>query len=104
MSRLLILSCSQRKRVTQDTLPAIKRYDGPAFRVLRRYLQCKSLDTPEIRILSAEYGLISQEQPITCYDRKMTAQRAEELRPRVLAELKHLLEEGNHAPHTEVLC
>jgi hypothetical protein len=104
MSRLLILSCSQRKRLDTDLLPAIERYDGPAFRVLRRYLQSGSLDTPEIQILSAEYGLIAQDQPIPYYDRKMTAARADELRSKVLAELKKLLEQGNQASYTEILC
>jgi len=33
-SRLLILSCSQRKRPDSGLLPAIERYDGPVFRVV----------------------------------------------------------------------
>jgi len=37
--RLLILSCSQRKRPDPSLLPAIERYNGPPFQVLRRYLR-----------------------------------------------------------------
>ena len=37
--RLLILSCSQRKHETQEPLPAIERYNGPLFFVLRRFLR-----------------------------------------------------------------
>src|SRR5438045_2444285 len=33
--KLLILACSQAKRDSTAPLPAIERYDGPTFRVLR---------------------------------------------------------------------
>jgi hypothetical protein len=36
---MLILACSRRKRPDEGLLPAIERYDGPAFRVLRRFLR-----------------------------------------------------------------
>ncbi len=35
MSRLLILACSARKRLETRALPAIERYDGVNFRVLK---------------------------------------------------------------------
>lgn len=86
--RLLILSCSQRKRPDEGLLPAVKRYDGPAFRILRRFLSENPSRAPDILILSAEHGLIPHDLPITLYDRKMTPARARELRPLVLAELE----------------
>lgn len=85
--RLLILSCSRRKRPDKDPLPAIERYDGPAFRVLRRFLRESPSEAPDVLILSAEHGLIPQDLPIASYDRKMTPARARELRPLVLTEL-----------------
>ena len=36
MTRLLIVACSRAKRPDAGSLPAIDRYDGPAFRLLRR--------------------------------------------------------------------
>ena len=39
MCRMLILSCSSRKKPTNRQMPAIERYDGPAFRVLRKFLR-----------------------------------------------------------------
>jgi hypothetical protein len=36
--RMLILACSQRKLLDEGLLPAVERYDDPAFRVLRRFL------------------------------------------------------------------
>jgi uncharacterized protein DUF6884 len=88
--RLLILSCSQRKRPDEQLLPALERYDGPAFRVLRRFLREKPSEAPDVLILSAEHGLISQDTPIAVYDRKMTPARAHELRPLVLTDLNRL--------------
>jgi hypothetical protein len=89
-SRLLILSCSRRKHSDQNFLPAVERYDGPAFRVLRRFLREGPSEAPDVRILSAEHGLIPHDLPIAAYDRVMTSTRARELRPRVLAELVHM--------------
>ena len=85
--RLLILSCSQRKHASQEPLPAIDRYNGPMFFVLRRFLrecphQARSLD---VYILSAAYGLIPGDFPTALYDRKMNKSRAVELQPKVMA-------------------
>ncbi len=56
MTRLLIVTCSQRKNPTLGLLPAIDRYDGPAFLVLRKYLREGVGDAPRVLILSAKYG------------------------------------------------
>jgi hypothetical protein len=79
MNRLLILSCSKAKRADPGDLPAVDRYDGPFFRVLRRYLRLRPADPPEVRILSAQFGLIPADTPIPDYDRRMTPRRAREL-------------------------
>jgi len=39
MGRLLFIACSQRKNPAEGVLPALDRYDGPAFGVLRKYLR-----------------------------------------------------------------
>lgn len=89
--RMLILACSRRKRPDEDLLPAVERYDGPAFRVLRRFLREGQSEVPDVRILSAEHGLIPHDLPIAAYDRKMSLARARELRPLVLAELDRMI-------------
>ena len=38
MNKLLLISCSQRKREDEGLLPAIDRYDGPAYRCLRKMI------------------------------------------------------------------
>ncbi len=97
--RCLLLSCSQRKRRNPDPLPALQRYDGPLFRVLRKYLRQRNMDElpMQVWILSAEYGLIGSEAVIPYYDRRMTAKRASELRPHVLPKLKQVLNEGQYS-------
>jgi hypothetical protein len=89
MNRLLVLSCSQNKQPSQNKLPAIQRYDGPAFRLLRRYLK-DSTDELEIFILSAEFGLIPHACRIPFYDRRMTNQRAHELKLKVASQAQRL--------------
>ena len=89
---LLILGCSATKRHDAGLLPALHRYDGPLYRIIRRALA----ERPQlaarltIRILSAEYGLISADTPIPDYDRRMTPARAMELQPTVAAALTEL--------------
>ena len=91
-NRLLILSCSRRKNSCKELIPAIERYDGPAYRVLRKFCheslpKSKSID---VYILSAKFGLIKAEQPIPDYEQKMTDKRAAELQPNIVAGLKSL--------------
>ena len=83
MDRLLILSCSQRKAPWEDDLPAIERYDGPAFRVLRRYLRTHSDDSLAVLILSAKFGLIEAERKIPWYDERLSPASAVGLRRQV---------------------
>src|SRR5919198_1230098 len=90
--RLLLISCSKRKRAGYKLMPAIDRYDGPAFYVLRRYL--REIDDRELRvyILSAEFGLINARKRIPDYDRLMTHSRAHELRERTTQSLRSMLQ------------
>lgn len=91
MSRLLILACSHRKVPAKGKLRAIDRYDGPAFRVLRKYLR----ETPDgslaVLILSAKYGLIDCERAIPWYDQRLSGASAARLQPQVLATAKRVL-------------
>jgi hypothetical protein len=94
--RLLILSCSKRKRSGPDLLPAIERYDGPTFRVLRRFLreQPGRAGQLDVFVLSAAYGLIPGWSPINEYDQVMTPQRATELRDEMLTIFANLIRTG----------
>ena len=91
--RLLILSCSQRKHSTQGLLPALQRYDGPAYRVMNKFMRVhpSEMTSLDVYILSAKFGLISACKPIPNYDRRMTPQRVKELQSHILPELKQVL-------------
>lgn len=84
MSRLLIVACSQRKKPTRGLLPAIDRYDGPVFLVIRKFLREGAGDAPRILVLSAKYGLIESDRLIPDYDCRLSAASAEGLRTQVL--------------------
>lgn len=83
--RLLILSCSQRKNTSQEQLPAIERYSGPLFFVLRRFLrECPSeAEQLDVYILSASYGLIPADFQTEFYDQKMNVARVVELQHQI---------------------
>lgn len=89
MGSLLLLSCSASKWNAPGEIPAIVRYDGPIYRLLRSHLREYGWPHPvKVAILSAEYGLIGGLAPIRMYDRRMTYERARELQGQVLGVLK----------------
>lgn len=92
--RLLILSCSRRKRPDPAPLQAIERYDGPMFRVLRRFLAHSPQESQmlDVFILSAMFGLIPASKAIPPYDLQMTKRRAAQLRPEVHTRLERIFE------------
>ena len=74
---LRIVACSQRKRRDSGLLPAIERYDGLYFRVLRKARRegywPANLD---VLIVSAKYGLLELHTAIENYDLRMTPEQA----------------------------
>ena len=88
--KCLIINCSKTKIKGENTLPAIKRYDGPLFRVLRKYILDESQDVSElsIYILSAKYGFISANEEIYDYDCFLTSSDANKIRENVLSSFK----------------
>ena len=98
-SRCLLVNCSKAKRQDVRPLPALERYDGMHFRILRRFLKNypNAAQDLEIFILSAEFGLITATRLLPLYDRRMTPQRASVLRPQVCVELQSHLQRGNYA-------
>src|SRR5205823_11358213 len=90
------MSCSQRKVRKKGFIPATERYDGPAFRVLRKYL--REIRDPQLSIyvLSAQFGVIAATRAIAHYDCKMNAQRASVLRARAVQKIKSVLRTRNY--------
>jgi cytoplasmic iron level regulating protein YaaA (DUF328/UPF0246 family) len=94
---LLIVACSQRKRQDPGGLPAIERYDGVSFRVLRKAQRegywPENLD---VLILSAKYGLIDAFTPIANYEQRMTCERANQLKTQVRRVLEEYVERSTY--------
>ena len=89
---LLVLSCSARKRsVPEGPLPALDRYDGQFFRILRKS-GVLSTNHLHIVILSARFGFLTATSRIPWYDQKITPDQAIGLRPQVEAGFKKLSE------------
>lgn len=81
---LLILACSGRKRHDTDTLPALERYEGVNYHVLRKaQREGRVPQALDVLILSAEYGILDAADQIPHYDRLMTPARARELQSEV---------------------
>ncbi len=96
--RLLVLGCSQTKRNTAGTIPAIARYDGPLFRVLRSFLRDHLWpESLSVAVLSAEHGLIGALSGIADYDQRLTPERARKIRSEVTEGLSRLLSEHGTA-------
>ena len=91
--RLLILSCSQRKHSNPSLLPALERYDGPAFQVVNKFMRVRPFEAQflDVYILSAKFGLIPSGQLIPNYDHRVTLQKVRELQLPTLTELKKVL-------------
>ena len=87
--RLLIISCSQRKKLIAKRVSAVERYDGPLFQVLRKFQanRAEQAENLDVFILSAKFGLIPANKKIPLYEQPMTPQRADTLKPKVLAEI-----------------
>jgi hypothetical protein len=93
-NRLLILSCSRRKSREPELVPALARYNGPLFQIVRRFADDHGgwADQVDVFILSAEFGLIPGNASVPYYDRQMTPLRARELLPGTLAMLGQIVD------------
>jgi len=96
MSRCLILGCTQAKKAVSCRLSAIERYDGPTFRVLRKFLSegPSELQDVDVYVLSARHGLITGDTATDDYDLKMTERRASDIRRQTLEDLEEVFAQG----------
>lgn len=72
-SQLLVMACSATKREDADYIPALERYNGSTYQVLRKFLrQSVWPSSLSIAVLSARHGLIGGLAQIKKYDERMT--------------------------------
>lgn len=89
MSVLLIQGCSKSKNSPDGAVPALDLYSGFFFKIIKKAMREEEfVDDIDIWILSAEYGLIENQEHIRLYDRRMDAERAHELAPSVTETLQ----------------
>jgi hypothetical protein len=89
---LVILGCGERKKLTSRLLPAIDRYDGPVFRVLRKHARDEPQNSADACILSARFGLIRGTLPIPRYDFSLLRADRRSLQNRVDRQFKRALD------------
>ena len=90
---LLILGCSQTKRDYEGLLPAFEAYDGPTYKVLRKFLRkYKWPENLSVGVLSGEHELFGAVKEIKHYDRRMTREAAEAMALRCHSVLDRWLE------------
>ena len=93
MSALLLLSCSSSKRpYPAESIPAIERYTGVFFKVLKKWQREHPMSSgPNVLIISAQFGVLAPETPIPYYDQRMTPARAALLAPSIQRALRKQL-------------
>lgn len=77
MNRLLILACSATKSSAPGYLPARQRYTGPVWQTLKAADPDGRL--AHVSALSALYGWVDGEYPLSAYNVQMTAARKAEV-------------------------
>lgn len=91
-SYLLIVGCSHSKNASPVPMKALDRYEGVNFKVIKKFNREKGLpDNVDIVIISARYGLITQDAYIGPYNMRMTRKRAETLHPGVMDNFRDLI-------------
>lgn len=95
---LLLLGCSNQKFETENLIPAIERYNGVNYKVLKKLRRDKEFPYDlDIVVISAKYGFLKADIPIEYYNQPMTKERALELRSDILNDLKGYLKDRNYA-------
>lgn len=97
MTTLLVQGCSKSKRDSESPLPAIDIYTGYYFKILKKAdREGETRAGLDVRILSAEHGLLQPDDRIEPYDRRMRPSRADELRESVLETVSRLVAEREY--------
>jgi len=70
-------------------MPAIELYDGPAFRIVRRYFaESNGKSSLDVLVLSAKYGFLPAHKKIWPYEMRMSKARAQANNARYQSQLR----------------
>jgi cytoplasmic iron level regulating protein YaaA (DUF328/UPF0246 family) len=105
--RLLIMSeAVSKRRLPKEPIPALERYDGVFFKVVRRLKREGKLKGVDIVIVSQEYGIIGPNDEVPYYDSKskdfgsrieLTKDEVEKLRKENLVKLASIIKEMHYS-------
>src|ERR1700752_2262721 len=97
MKSLLLMACSRRKLRAKNPLPALERYDGVSYRVIRKAQREGAMRRNlDIKIISAKFGLIDASCPVPYYEQRITKKRATELQSEVCYALDQTLRQNDY--------
>ena len=88
---LLIISCGKKKseELIHHPLKAKEAYKGPMFQVINKSKREKRWpNNLKLGIISAKYGFLRSDDPITYYDLRMTKSIAKQLNAQVLERIR----------------
>ncbi len=112
--KLVIVSASfKRRRLPNEPIPALERFDGVSFRVLRKYLREGKLKNTDVAIVSLEHGILLSNDAIL-YDKPTLSrgtkgsgtwqsdpgfdnEQTEKLRYGNLSQLRSIIDRGKYA-------
>ena len=88
---LLILGCSDKKIENFSQAPALEVYDGPNYRVLRKFLRENGWPPGlMIKIISAKYEIIDATKLIEPYNKRLDKETAKKMRSKVMQSLEEV--------------
>ena len=103
--RLIILSASESRSTNPQPLPAIERYQGVFFRVVRKYVREGKLKNAGIIVVSERYGVLQADEEVpyhTPFQGKLSLSKEmlEEINQKNLAKLKSIF---NKTRYSEII-
>lgn len=97
MRRLVIVSASQRRVPDPESIPAIERFDGVFFRILRKYLREGKLKGVDILVVSDRYGILQADDLVPLHHPVDKIRATEGARASNLARLKKMLRKASYS-------
>src|SRR5690606_10392646 len=73
---LVVVACCKEKRVTTAPVPALDLYEGWVVPLIRDRVAGRSGLRSRVLVLSALYGLVTADTPVSTYEQPMTRGRA----------------------------
>ena len=99
MRRLVIVSASQRRVPDPNPVPAIDRFDGVYFRILRKHLREGKLKDVDILVVSDRHGIVGANDVVPFYPPSEKIKVEEHLR---ISNLKKIGDILKRTPYSEI--